>query len=82
MKVINGIEKMETGGRRVNTSQKGTILNSVARKSYYEKVLAFFFLSMPLLLLFFLLLFLVSLCVLSFEGGKEVIHPGIEEKHA
>ena len=83
MKVINGIEKMETGGRRVNTSQKGTILNSVARKSYYEKVLAFFFF-FPCLYYYyyFLLLFLVSLCVLSFEGGKEVIHPGIEEKHA
>ena len=47
-----------------------------------RKFLLFFFLSVPLLLLFFLLLFLVSLCVLSFEGGKEVIHPGIEEKHA
>lgn len=54
MKVINAMEKMETGERRVNTSQKGAILNSVARKSYYEKVLAFFFfLSVPLLLLLF-----------------------------
>lgn len=80
MKVINAIEKMETGRRRVNTSQKGTILNSVARKSYYEKVLAFFFFSFGAFIIILLLL-LVCVCVLRFEGGKEVTHPGIEEKH-
>lgn len=82
MKVINAIEKMETGGRRVNTSQKGAILNSVARKSYYEKVLAFFFSFRAFIIIIILRLFLVCFCVLRFEGGKEVIHPGIEEKHA
>ena len=63
MKVINGIEKVETGGRSVNTSQKGTILNSVARKSYYEKVLAFFLLSVPLLLLLLFYCCFLFLCV-------------------
>ena len=48
-----------------------------------RKFLLFFFSFRAfIIIIIFLLLFLVSLCVLSFEGGKEVIHPGIEEKHA
>lgn len=78
MKVINAIEKMETGGRRVNTSQKGTILNSVARKITMRRLLLFF--TFPRLIIILLLL-LVCVCVLGFEGGKEVTHPGVEEKH-
>lgn len=82
MKVINAMAKMETGGRRVNTSQKGAILNSVARKSYYEKVLAFFFSFRAFIIIYYFTVISCFAFVLRFEGGKEVIHPGIEEKHA
>ena len=64
MKVINAMEKMKTGQRkRVHASRRGggTILNSVARKSHYEK--AFDFVSFISFFFFFLLFVFVYLFV-------------------
>lgn len=82
MKVINVMEKMKTGRRkRVHASQRGggTILNSVARKSYYEK--AFDFVSFISFFFFCCFCLFICFCALRFEGDKEVNHVGIGEKH-